>query len=203
MFSSNLRKNPFKKLVKIFGSVCGTDEETKMNTNSTQPFAKMVLHFIRKNGGPSSNDDTITIQPKWRALSTNEDISLLEYVVSTEFAALSMAGHKPQKNHMRLMGNQLMTYVENLLNLSLLDDEPFESIQVDAPCVPSVLLKLDSVPDAVQSILQIMQVCISNWPTACTPQTNVSTNQPQQRTGRHIIFADDGASTQAVRYNEY
>jgi hypothetical protein len=199
MFRSNLKKNTFKKLVKIFGSVCGTDEETKMNTNSTQPFAKMVLHFIRKNGGPSSNDDTITIQPKWRALSTNEDISLLEYVVSTEFAALSMAGHKPQKNHMRLMGNQLMTYVENLLNLSLLDDEPFESIQVDAPCVPSVLLKLDSVPDAVQSILQIMQVCISNWPTACTPQTN----QPQQRTGRHIIFADDGASNQPARYNEY
>ena len=189
-------------MVKIFDSVCGTDEETKMNSNSTnQPFAKMVLHFIRKNGGPSTNDDTITIQPKWRALSTNEDISLLEYVVSTEFAATGMAGNKPQKNYMRLMGNQLMTYVENLLNLSLLDEEPFESIQVDAPCVPSVLLKLDNVSDAVQSILQIMQVCISNWPIACTPQTNVPTNQPQQHTGRHIVFADE--TNHRTYFNNY
>jgi hypothetical protein len=176
-----------------------------MNSNTpNQPFAKMALHFIRKNGGASTNDDVITIHPKWRTLNTNEEISLLEYVVSMEFSGAGMASHKPQKNTMRLMGNQLLTYLENLLNLALLDTEPFESIQVDAPCVPSVLLNLDSVPNAAQYILQIVQVCLSNWPVASmSEQSNVPRQTTQSKNARHIIFADDNASNQAVRYNEY
>lgn len=195
------KKETLKKLAKIFDSVCGTDEETKMNTNSNMPFAKMSLHFIRKNGGASANDDVITIQPKWRALATNDEISLLEYVVSTEFSAAAMVSHKPQKNTMRLMGNQLLTYLENLLNLALLDTEPFESIQVDAPCVPSVLLNLNGMSNAVQYILQIVEVCISNWPTASIPQQSNAPTQTQP-VARHVIFADNG-TTERVRYNEY
>lgn len=163
----------------------------------------MCLHFIRKNGGDYANDDVITIQPKWRALNTNEEISLLEYVVSMEFSGVGMASHAPQKNTMRLMGNQLLTYLENILNLTLLDTEPFESIQVDAPCVPSVLLNVSSVSNAAQYILQIVQVCLSNWPTATLPpQSNVPAQTNQPRKARHIIFADDN-SNEVVRYNEY
>lgn len=168
--------------------------------NSNQPFAKFALHFIRSNGGSSSNDDMITIQPKWRSLNTNEEISLLEYEVSTVFSGASMISKKPQVSKMRLMGNTLLTYVENLLNLALLDSEPFESIQIDAPCVPSVLIKLNTMPNAVEHILQIVQVCLSNWPTVQNPLQRQQTNVPVP-VARHITFNDE--ANQRTYFNNY
>lgn len=171
-----------------------------MNTNSTQTFAKMILRFIRKSGDSSSNDDIITIQPKWRSLDTNNEISLLEYVVSVDFSPVGMESKKIHKQTMRLVGKQVLTYLESLLNLTFLDSEPYKFIQVDVPCVPSVLLDLDTVSDATQSILQIVQVCISNWPTTSTPQQS---NVPQsyQPVARHLIFEDE--NDRGMCYNNY
>lgn len=163
--------------------------------NSNEQYSKFTLHFIRKNGGSASNDDMIEIQPKWRNLSGNE-ISLLEYEVSTTFSAQSMTTGRSQKNTMRLMGNSLVQYLESVLNLALLDSEPFESIQIDAPCIPSVLLKLDTMPNAVQYILQSLQVCLPNWPTVQVSQ--IARNQP---VARHIIFADE--TNNRTSWNNY
>ena len=73
-------------------------------------------------------------------------------------------------------------------------------IQIDAPYIPSVLLNLKTMPNAMEYILQSVQVCLHSWPTVQMPQNNRPSNQP---VARHIVFADDGASNRATYWNNY
>lgn len=71
----------------------------------------------------------------------------------------------PSVAHMTcLSGDQLDTYLYSLFYLICRDADPFRSVQVTAPCFPTIMLSVESfrskgVREALNSILPILHSC--------------------------------------------
>lgn len=74
---------------------------------------------------------------------------------------------------------QTCLYIDDLIDMMSLDVEPYESIQFNFPCFPSVLYKIDDVYDLIlrRSITDRLRSTLLNWPEAI-PASLLEPTQP-------------------------
>jgi hypothetical protein len=66
---------------------------------------------------------------------------------------------------------QTCRYVDDLIDLLSIDTDPYESIQFNFPCFPSVMFRIDDVYDLAlrRSISDRLKSTLMNWPEAALP----------------------------------
>lgn len=92
------------------------------------------IHFVRKNSTTPNrawNDDILTITPS----TTADDEYEIQYTESDSRLKYTCT---LQKNH-------LEQYVETILGNLTADSDPFESIQILCPCLPSTLIPIEEL----------------------------------------------------------
>jgi len=107
------------------------------------------IRFIRKNGAPK-NDDTVVIS----RLGMNQFILNYTY------------GDTTAKNTHKLVltDKAVFRWMRNTVNLVEKDNDPFDSVQVDFPFMPSVLFDVSKLSDAYHYILDAVEFHLDNWP---------------------------------------
>ena len=115
-------------------------------------YAKIIFNVMRdpKN---SKSDDVIVIERE------SEETYRYTYTDKTSMAA------KKSCRHSGLGMSQVMALLSNLLNLLLLDDEPFYALQLELPSTPSVMLKTTNLDSATRDLVyDSVKNVMDSWP---------------------------------------
>jgi hypothetical protein len=118
----------------------------------TPVYAKITFNVVRdpKN---SKKDDVIVIERE------SEETYRYTYTDKTSMAA------KKSCRHSGLGMSQVMALLSNLLNLLLLDDEPFYALQVELPSTPSVMLKTTNLDSMTRDLIyESVKNVMDSWP---------------------------------------
>jgi len=134
----------------------------------------LTIRFIRKSESAfQKQDDVVTIKPQWQ--QTNDEVQTKMYEVKMTYSSDGMCTNKQYSTTTMLSGYDVMFYLRSVLNLVKFDSDPYKFIQVDLPMMPSVLIKLDVLDDAMLHIEQMVDVLMRSWPTIVPASANVST----------------------------
>jgi hypothetical protein len=120
-----------------------------ITTTSTMTDTTIRLLFIRKNSS-SKNDDRVTI----RRLGANQFNLSYTYGESK-----SKTAHK-----LVLTDRAVFRWVRNVIGLLEKDNDPFDSVQVDFPFMPTVLFDVSKLGDAYHAFLDALEFHLDNWP---------------------------------------
>ena len=115
-------------------------------------YAKIQFTVIR-DATTSKNDDVIMIERE------SEETYTYTYTDKTSKAA------RKSCRHSGLDVSQVMALLSNLLNLLLLDAEPFYGLQVILPSTPSVLLKMKDLTSTTRDLIyDSVENVMDSWP---------------------------------------
>ena len=114
------------------------------------PATTICVRFIRKNSS-SKNDDMVVI----RRLGMNQ------------FNLSYTYGDTKTKNTHKLVltDKAVFRWMRNTINLLEKDNDPFDSVQVDFPFMPSVLFDVAKLDNAYNSLLDAVEFHLDNWPS--------------------------------------
>ena len=113
--------------------------------------------FIRKNAS-AKNDDAVII----RRLGANQ------------FNLSYTYGESNNKTPHQVVLNDkaVFRWMRNLIGLLEKDNDPFESVQLDLPFMPSVLFDVPKLGDAYHTVLDALEFHLDNWPEVRAPVLN-------------------------------
>lgn len=140
-------------------------------------YNSLVIRFIRDSKN-DQNDDVIRVNPIWRTLSN--DVSILEYNIQTTFKNLQ----SPMAVTQKVLSSTLLVYLQSIFQLYVHDNDPFESVQIDFPNAPTILLSLKELSKRSDMILELIRTSITSWPQKPDIQS-------QKLTLRQHVFYDD------------
>ena len=116
------------------------------------PSAEM---FIIRDSNTPNRDDKITVSKKG---ADSYNFTYTDKMVNN--ATASMTCVKQQIN-----GREVITSLRYILNFLVIDNEPFQSIQVLLPGLPSIMLNTNNVTAANRdTIYDAMEMTMRNWP---------------------------------------
>lgn len=115
-------------------------------------YAKIQFTIIR-DPTKSKSDDVILIERE------SEETYTYTYTDKTSMAA------KKSCRHSGLDVSQVMALLSNLLNLLLLDNEPFYGLQVVLPSTPSIMLKVKDLNSTTRDLIyDAVENVMDSWP---------------------------------------
>ncbi len=148
-----------------------------------------------------STDDIVTITPMY-------DSDEPEFKVVMRTAGCQVSDNTPKIVSMKNMtADEVYYYIQSLLTLLPLDDDKYESVQVDMPLMPSVLVRVENVHKILHHVLYHFCFIKENWPTKTkehrriryvTPLPThddaryVHEQGPPPGARRHLFFDEDG-----------
>jgi len=108
----------------------------------------LVFRFIRdiKN---KSNDDIIVIRPN----------------LTGSYSVVSNFGDNNRINNMTVSYMNMFGYIHSMMTLIINDSIPFQSVQIDVPSIPSVVIPIDKL-DTIHisnSINTLLHVTLDSW----------------------------------------
>ena len=134
-----------------YQSCCGTSSPCA-TTQAAPLYAKIQFTVIR-DPTTSKNDDVILIERE------SEQTYTYTYTDKTSKAV------KKSCRHSGLDVSQVMALLSNLLNLLLLDAEPFYGLQVVLPSTPSIMLKMKDLSSTTRDLIyDSVENVMDSWP---------------------------------------
>jgi hypothetical protein len=119
-----------------------------------------TIHLIDTETCESMRDDVVQISRLNEVDARGIDMYTLDYRPYSD----------PAKTEtMRVNADKVFVYARALLRLLEHDADPFRSIQIDFPSMPSVLIKMTDLGNAVHSILDALDFTLENWQSPPTP----------------------------------
>lgn len=135
----------------------------------------LTIRFIRKSDSAfQTQDDVLTIKPQWQ--QTNDEVQTKMYEVKMTYASEAMNTSKQYSTTSMLSGYDVLFYLRSVLNIVKIDADPYKFIQVDLPLMPTVLIELDDLADAMLHLEQMVDVLMRSWPTIVQQTKAVPTN---------------------------
>jgi hypothetical protein len=161
----------------------------------------------------SHNDDVITIKPflECKFDSDSNPIEYLTYTVSHRAGR----DHSPEGTQYRSVNTMdketLLTYIDTLLELLYYDEDPFETIQIDIPSFPSILIRtsnLDLVQERILMYFKQITKSPTTWSLNTSTQVKVETKStkdsrpPRRKEGarQHLFFDEDDNIAECNHY---
>jgi hypothetical protein len=111
----------------------------------------IYIRFIRKNS-VAKNDDTVVI-----------DRNSLNGLYTLSYTYGDMKSKSTRK--IVLADRAVFRWMRNTINLLEKDNDPFDSVQVDFPFMPSVLFDVAKLDNAYNSLLDAVEFHLDNWPS--------------------------------------
>jgi hypothetical protein len=107
------------------------------------------IRMIRKNGNP-----------------TNDDLVMIDSVGPNQFRMKYTYGDTEKKVPYQIIldDRMLLRWMRIVIRLLEKDSDPFASLQLDFPTMPSVIFDVDALDDAYNTILDAIEFHIDNWP---------------------------------------
>jgi hypothetical protein len=121
-------------------------------------YNSLIVRCIR-DAKVQAQDDTIHIIPRWNHISS--DCQLMEYVVTYRHSDEWRANTTEQILH----GGSLRGYIESLIDLLAVDEQPFEKVQFDFPGMPSILTTPANLSSIRDILIKATNVAQQSWPT--------------------------------------
>jgi len=148
-------------------------------------YSSITIRFTRSDD--KDQDDVITITPSF--VKTIGESWMTEYRV--DFTAQNCDNPSKKQTTVRLPARLLEMYVKSLLIMVEKDVEPYKTVQVDMPLVPSVMYDPKNLYTVNSSILNHLSVLLNNWPTyPVSPPVRITSSRKRRS---HLFFDDDGA----------
>jgi hypothetical protein len=141
-------------------------------------YATFGIHFIRE--GAEGNDDLLTVRPDGNG----------RYCVQLEFSKVACLQNKGKKNETYMNHFELDNYLQNLFQVLLLDEDPYQYYQIDLPAMPSVIVNQKRLPKIERWVLDQLEDYEMNgsWPTL-----GVKAEEPIKKEKiRRIIYDENG-----------
>ena len=145
------------------------------------PAPKITVRFIRKDEKHSSNDDIVNI----RRVGTNQ------YKLAYTYGQAK----KTTTQSLTLNDDEVFRWMRCTIGLVEKDAEPFESIQLDLPYMPSVVFSVSNLDSVYHRVLDALNFHLNNWPAPVEdeyadlpPLEPIDLPLPSPTNGRHIFF---------------
>jgi hypothetical protein len=122
----------------------------------------------------TNNDDLITIKP-YIVCDSNTGAQL-QYAVNHEAGHESSPNGTVHKSLSSMSASTLYGYIDTLFDLLYYDEDPFDTIQVDIPGFPSILIRtsnLDLVRERVLCYLKDITASPNSWPLNTSTKVSV------------------------------
>ena len=145
---------------------------------------KFVIRLIRDTKD-TENDDVIRITPTSNG----------KYQVELETAGHQLVNTQQKKTHLKGMSfDAVQNYVKTLLFLLPIDDDGYQSVQFDMPCMPAILLTTDKLhcDCLMETIMNYMNSIESVWSEEESPKPRVIPPPLPAGARRHIFFDEEG-----------
>jgi hypothetical protein len=107
----------------------------------------MIAFRIVRDRSTPDTDDIIRIQKQ------NEHTCVVSYTVPNSGDRFRFAAHLRDVSH----------YLYSVFDLLAMDDDPFQSVQFDAPGFPSVIFQLPLTKDNVRTIVSVVKDVIYSY----------------------------------------
>jgi hypothetical protein len=121
---------------------------------SEKKYPSAQILIIRDTNKPN-RDDKITVAKKG---ADSYNFTYTDTLVSNETTSMTFVKHQ-------INGREVITSLRYILNFLVIDNEPFQSIQVLLPGLPSIMLKTENVTAANRdTIYDAMEMTMRNWP---------------------------------------
>jgi hypothetical protein len=127
-------------------------------------YAYCTIRCIRSTKD-TDNDDLITIKPY--IVCDSSTGAQLQYAVNHEAGHESSPNGTVHKSLNSMNASALHTYIDTLFDLLYYDEDPFDTIQVDIPGFPSILIRtsnLDLVRERILCYLKDITASPNSWP---------------------------------------
>lgn len=129
------------------------------------PPLNIMIRVVRQNG-----------------VASNDDMVVINRVGLDRFSLKYTYGDTTRKTpyYIMLTDRTLLKWVRVLIRLLENDSEPFASVQIDFPIMPSIMVNVNVLDKAYNTILDAMEFHIDNWPTDQAPYTPYSPRQEEE-----------------------
>lgn len=100
-----------------------------------------------------------------RSSSKSDDTAKIERVGTSQYKLTYTYGEWKNKLPLQLMltDRAVFRWMRNTINLLERDSAPFETVQLDFPFMPSVLIEIKDLGSAYHSILDAVEFHLDNW----------------------------------------
>ena len=123
------------------------------------PATTIRVRFIRKN-----------------SLSKNDDIVVIRRLGMNQFNLSYTYGDTNARNTHKLVltDKAVFRWMRSTINLLEKDNDPFDSLQVDFPFMPSAIFDVSKLDNAYNTLLDALEFHLDNWPSSAvrTPILN-------------------------------
>jgi hypothetical protein len=138
---------------------------------------KIMIRFIRKDDTESDNrDDIIVIK------NVGADQYSLSYTYGPGSKNPTLA---------TLSGDGVFRWMRRTLNLLVNDLDPFDTVQLDFPLMPSVLYNMKDVDDQYHAILDALEFSLDYWPADPSDSSSDSSSDSDSTPASPIIPPPD------------
>lgn len=95
-----------------------------------------------------------------------DDIITLETADFSQFIVTYHEYSLEEKLCFRTSQSGVIDYVYNLLDLLVMDEDPFSTLQLDAPMYPTVILSVSKLKKRkiADTVIRIIRKSVDNWP---------------------------------------
>jgi len=172
----------------------------------------ILIRFIRKNGS-ENNDDTVRIE----RVGTNQ------YRLGYTYGEYK---NKKAPTYIDLNGNDVFRWMRFVIGLLEKDNDPFDSVQMDWPFMPSVVFNIDKLGGVYHPLLDALEFYLDHPTPSLLKEEqeeveqdydyeydyNYENNQrptspvspiPSSNSRRHLFFDDDGCAYEKSYVNGY
>lgn len=137
---------------------------------------RIVVHFTREELG-CGFDDSITI-------SKSPDSSaylLLSNICDNEKC------HERTEQVMILTAHQVVVYLQDIFHLVMSDNDPFYGVQLDLPCAPSILLRVNrpSFKDEYSAMVRVIDTTLQHWPEFVSCKKAINNVKDRENSKKH------------------
>ena len=112
------------------------------------------IRFIRQNEKHAKNDDQMRI---WSSDGQTFTVSF-------------KSGDTKKSTVTTLSDSAVFRWMRHTINLLEKDSDPFQSIQLDLPLMPSVLINAKELGSSYNRILDAVEFHLDNWPVISVPE---------------------------------
>ena len=122
------------------------------------PATTIRVRFIRKN-----------------SLSKNDDIVIIRRLGMNQFNLSYTYGDTNARNthKLALTDKAVFRWMRSTINLLEKDNDPFDSVQVDFPFMPSVIFDVSKLDSAYNALLDALEFHLDNWPSSSAGRTPI------------------------------
>ena len=122
----------------------------------------LTFHILRLN---SNLDDKVAID----RIDPSTDLYRVTYVDM----------HSNIKSTFVCTSSAVIDYVENMLTLLRMDDDPFEAVQMSSPAYPTCYVKIPYLThDKIEHFMHVLRNTFSRWPTTTRIRPLSPTSSP-------------------------